>query len=389
MKKKISILGSTGSIGRQALEVIDSQGDNFEIYGLSAGSNINLFREQIKKYTPEVASVKNEADAEILQKEFPSLEILCGETALVEIAQNASNNMVLVAVCGIAGLFPVLAAINNRIDIALANKETLVAAGNIVMDRALKNNTRILPVDSEHSAIFQCLDNKPADQVKKLILTGSGGPFRTKTIEEIRTATLEQTLAHPNWSMGDIITVNSATLMNKGLEVIEAHQLFGVEYADIEVIIHPQSIVHSAVEFVDGSIIAQMGVPSMHIPIQYAFTYPDRLEGIETGSLDLVKASKLEFEEPDLSRFPCLRLAYEAGIKGGTCPAVLNALNEEAVQAFLRSEISLADIAVIVEKGLEEHINIESPDLCHILEADSQAREFVKYFLNSYARGGV
>lgn len=381
MKRKISILGSTGSIGKQALEVVDSMPDRLEIYGLAAGENINVLKEQINKYNPEVVSVKSEKLANQLRHEFKNKEILWGNEGLIEIAQCSENNIILVAVTGLTGLYPTLAAINNGIDVALANKETLVAAGNIVMERAKKNNIRILPVDSEHSAIYQCIDSKNYSQIRKLIITGSGGPFRQKSLEEMRLATVEETLAHPNWLMGNKITVDSATLMNKGLEAIEAHWLFDVDYKNIEVVIHPQSMVHSAVEFLDGSVIAQLGMPSMHIPVQYALTYPERYEGIKTGSLNFTEIAGLEFEKPDLDRFPCLKLAYEAGIKGGTYPAALNALNEEAVHAFLNKKIKLVDIVKIVENGLEEHKNINNPDLKDIIFSDNQAREFVKKFL--------
>lgn len=376
LRHKISILGSTGSIGKQALEVVESLNGMLEIHGLAAGDNVDALRKQIKKFNPEVVSVKSEAAAEGLQKEFPDIEVLYGDEGLTRIAENGINNTVLIAVTGIKGLFPTLAAINNGVDVALANKETLVAAGSIVMDRLKLSKSRILPVDSEHSAIFQCIQN--CSPIKKLVITASGGPFRNKSKQDIERATVEETLSHPKWSMGDKITVDSATLMNKGLEVIEAHWLFGVEYKDIEVVIHPQSIIHSAVEFVDGSTIAQMGVPSMHIPIQYALTYPQRIEGLETGSLSLSKVRKLEFEEPDFDRFPCLRLAFDAGLKGGTYPAVLNAANEEAVYAFLDRKIALSDISKIVEKALEEHKMICRPSLNDILEADCWAREFVK-----------
>ena len=378
MKKRISILGSTGSIGKQALEVVDCLQEKFEIVGLAAGSNLEEFKKQIIKYNPEFISVKTQELAQELKKDIKNKEILWGNDGLVEIAKNTQNDIVLSAVTGLNGLFPVLAAIDNGIDVALANKETLVAAGNIVMKKAKEKNVKILPVDSEHSAIFQCLASREFSNAKKLIITGSGGPFRNKSLEEIKNATLEETLAHPNWSMGDKITVDSATLMNKGLEVIEAHWLFGVDYKNIEVVIHPQSIVHSAVEFLDGSVIAQMGLPSMHIPIQYALTYPKTFEGIKTGTMDFAQIGRLEFEKPDLEKFPCLNLAYEAGIKGGTYPTVLNASNEEAVYAFLRGEIKLTEIYSIVYKALEQHNCIQNPDLDDIIEADKEARIFAQ-----------
>lgn len=376
MTRKISILGSTGSIGKQALEVVDSLKKEFEIVGLAAGSNIEKFKTQIKKYNPEFVSVKTEKLALELKKEVKNKEILWGNEGLVEIAKNPQNDTVLIAVSGLNGLFPALAAVENGINIALANKETLVAAGNIIMKKTKENNAKILPVDSEHSAIFQCLASRNFSDIRKLIITGSGGPFRNKTAEEIQNATLEETLAHPNWSMGNKITVDSATLMNKGLEVIEAHMLFGIDYKDIEVVIHPQSIIHSAVEFTDGSVISQMGLPSMHIPIQYALTYPKTFEGIKTGTLNLSQIGSLEFEKPDLDRFPCLKLAYEAGIKGGTYPVVLNASNEEAVYAFLRKEIKLTEICRYVYKALDRHNNIQNPSLEDIIRTDEETRIF-------------
>jgi len=378
MKKRISILGSTGSIGKQALEVVDCLQEKFEIVGLAAGSNLEEFKKQIIKYNPEFISVKTQELAQELKKDIKNKEILWGNDGLVEIAKNTQNDIILSAVTGLNGLFPVLAAVDKGIDIALANKETLVAAGNIVMNKAKEKNVKILPVDSEHSAIFQCLASRNFSNAKKLIITGSGGPFRNKSPEEIKYATLEETLAHPNWSMGDKITVDSATLMNKGLEVIEAHRLFGIDYKNIEVVIHPQSIVHSAVEFLDGSVIAQMGLPSMHIPIQYALTYPETFEGIKTGTMDFAQISKLEFEKPDLEKFPCLTLAYEAGIKDGTYPTVLNASNEEAVLAFLKGKIKLTEIYNIVYKALEQHNSIQNPELKDIIETDKETRIFTR-----------
>lgn len=384
--KKISILGSTGSIGKQALEVVGFCKDRFQIVGLAAGSKVDEFKEQIKRFNPVFVSVKTKEHALEIEKEFPTLEVFWGSEGLCEISKNHQNDIVLVAVPGMNGLFPSLAAIENGIDIALANKETLVAAGNIVMQKAKGKKVKIIPVDSEHSAIFQCLESRKFHQeeelpIRKLLITGSGGPFRNKTFEEIKNATPEETLAHPNWCMGEKITVDSATLMNKGLEVIEAHMLFGVDYKDIEVVIHPQSIMHSAVEFFDGSVIAQLGLPSMHIPIQYALSYPQTFSGIKTGSLDFAAIGRLKFEAPDLERFPCLKLSYEAGIKGGTYPAVLNAANEEAVYAFLKKKIRLTDIHRIVYEALENHSCIDSPDapcLESIIQADSDSRQFVK-----------
>ncbi len=369
---KISILGSTGSIGRQAIEVIQKMPDYFEVVSLCGGDNIDLLKEQIKLVNPKNVSVKSEENALKLQKEFPKINVLYGEQGLVDVASDTTNERILVSVSGKTGLKPTLAAIEKNIDVALANKETLVMAGDIVMKRAKEKGVKILPVDSEHGAIHQCLKNR--DEVEKLIITASGGPFRNKTIEDIKKASVEETLHHPRWNMGKKITIDSATLMNKGLEVIEAHHLFDMPYEKIQVVVHPQSIVHSAVEYVDGSVIAQLGFPSMHIPIQYTLTYPYRFEGIETRSFDFVKAGRLDFDEPDLEKFPCLKLAFEAGKQGGTLPVVMNAANEEAVFAFLNQKISLWEIYEITKKMMEQHSNILNPSLDEIFETDRITR---------------
>lgn len=370
---KISIIGSTGSIGRQAIEVVQKMQGFFEIISLTGGDNIDLLREQIKLVAPKNVCVKSEENALKLQKEFPKLNVVFGEQGLVDIASDKTNERILVSVSGKTGLKPTLAAIENNIDVALANKETLVMAGDIVMARAKEKGVKILPVDSEHGAIHQCLSNR--EEVEKLIITASGGPFRTKTIEDIKNASVEETLHHPRWNMGKKITIDSATLMNKGLEVIEAHHLFSMPYEKIQVVVHPQSIVHSAVEYVDGSVIAQLGFPSMHIPIQYTLTYPHRFEGIETRSFDFVKALRLDFEEPDMEKFPCLKLAFEAGKQGGTLPVVMNAANEEAVYMFLNGRISLWEIYEITAKMMEQHKNILNPSLDEILETDMMVRK--------------
>lgn len=376
LMKTISILGSTGSIGTQALEVVERNKDRFSIYALSCGSNIELFKEQIQKFKPKVISVKTKEDALALEKEFPKITVLHGAEGLIEIAQDNMNNLILVALSGFAGLYPTLAAINAKIDIALANKETLVTAGDIVMERVKMQDVKLLPVDSEHSAIHQCITD--IRQIRKLIITASGGPFRTWDIEDIKNATCAQALAHPKWNMGRKITIDSATLMNKGLEVIEAHHLFGMDYDDIDVVVHPQSIIHSAVEYHDGSVISQMGLPSMHIPIQYALSYPDRIEGIKTGTFDFVKVQNLTFEAPDLEKFPCLKIAYEVGKQGGTCPSVMNGANEEAVMAFLYNKIKLIDIVKLTEGALSAHKKIQNPTLSDVIDADGEAREFVR-----------
>lgn len=384
MKKKISILGSTGSIGRQALEVVDRMPDNFEIYALAAAHNIELISEQIRKYNPEVVSMDDKDAALALEKEFPGLTVLCGNDGLVEIAQNAINDIVLVSVTGLNGLFPTLAAINSNVDVALANKETLVAAGDIVNERLKKSKAKLLPVDSEHSAIHQCI--KDISMVRKLLITASGGPFRDKSLEDMKNASVEQTLNHPKWHMGNKITVDSATLMNKGLEVIEAHHLFGVDYDDIEVVIHPQSVIHSAVEYNDGSVIAQMGIPSMHIPIQYALTYPERSEGIKTDSFDFTQIGQLTFEKPDFKKFRCLELAYHSGKEGGTNPVVLNAANEVAVYAYLEKKIPLYRIWEIVEDALSKHKTLRNPSLADIIEVDKNTRDYVKSLIKQDKR---
>lgn len=372
MKKKIAILGSTGSIGTQALEVIDKIKDDFEVIALSAGNNINLISKQIEKYRPQLVSVKTREDAETLQKKYPSIQILCGDEGLIKIADLTNLDIILVAVSGKIGLKPTIKAIQNKKNIALANKETLVMAGDIVMKLAKENNVKILPVDSEHSAIFQCINKR--EEVKHLIITSSGGPFRNSTIEEMENANLDEALAHPRWNMGKKITVDSATLMNKGLEVIEAHHLFNFDYDDIKVIVHPQSYIHSAVEYKDGSIIAQIGNPSMHIPIQYALTYPNRVEGIETESFDFIKAAKFEFYKPDTEKFPSLALAIKAGKLGGTYPVCMNAANEEAVFAFLDKKIKFLDIYKITKQVFDSYESIENPTIDDIIEEDEKIR---------------
>jgi len=374
--KKITILGSTGSIGTQALEVIEKLQNEFDIIALSCGKNIELVKKQIEKFKPKYVCTQSENDAKILANIYKNINFVSGTEGLIEVAQNKENDIVLVAVSGKIGLKPTIAAIKNGIDIALANKETLVMAGDYVMPLAKKHNVKILPVDSEHSAIFQCLQGQ--QPFSKLIITASGGPFRTKSVNEIKNATVKETLNHPNWNMGKKITVDSATLMNKGLEVIEAHHLFGASFDDIKVVVHPQSIIHSAVEFKDGSVVAQLGLPSMHIPIQYAITYPKRCEGIKTNSFDFIQAKEFTFEEPDFEKFPCLKLAFEAGKKGGTYPVCLNAANEEAVMAFLAGQIKLFDIYKIVKQMTDNYQNIKNPTIDDILSEDDKIRKIVK-----------
>ena len=361
MCKKISILGSTGSIGRQALEVIEKLQDKFEIISLAAGSNVELLNEQIKKFRPKYAYASDKNT--IVGANYATMEEICS---------NTENDIILVAVSGRIGLKPTIIAINNGIDIALANKETLVMAGDIVMNLAKANGVNILPVDSEHSAIHQCI--KDLSMVDKLIITASGGPFLNKSIEDMKNATVEQALAHPRWNMGKKITVDSATLMNKGLEVIEAHHLFNMSYKNIEVVVHPQSVVHSAVEYKDGSVIAQLGLPSMHIPIQYAITYPNRIEGIKSKSFSFSQIARLDFQEPDWNKFKALSMAYDAGRIGGSATVCLNAANEEAVFAFLKGKIKLFDIIDSVEKMMKTHKVVINPTLDEIFEIDNEIR---------------
>ena len=381
-KKQISIIGSTGSIGTQALEVIEKLNDKFEILALTGGDNVKLLREQIQKFNPKTVCVKSNDIKLELEKEFDNVKFLFSDDGLEEICSNTQNDLLVMAVSGKIGLKPTLTAIENKIDIALANKETLVMAGDIVMKRAKANGVSILPIDSEHCAIHQCIKN--ISDVRKLIITASGGPFKDKSLEDIKKATVEQTLAHPKWNMGRKITVDSATLMNKGLEVIEAHHLFGTSYDDIEVVVHPQSIIHSAIEYVDGSVIAQIGLPSMHIPIQYALTYPERIEGIKSESFSFLDAKRFDFEAPDLEKFPCLRLAYEAGRVGGSAPICLNAANEEAVFAFLKGQIKLYKIFETVDKMLSNHDFIKSPAIEEIIAIDDEIRIKTREFLGKF-----
>lgn len=373
-KKQISIIGSTGSIGTQTLEVLERLHDRFEILAISGGDNLPLLMQQIQKFKPKFVCTRSCSVSLELERRFSDVKFLCGDDGLEEICSNKENDLIVMAVSGKTGLKPTLTAMKNKINVALANKETLVMAGDIVMNSAKENGVSLLPIDSEHCAIHQCLKGDNISSLRKLIITASGGPFRNSSLEEIKNATVEQTLAHPKWNMGKKITVDSATLMNKGLEVIEAHHLFGTSYDDIEVIIHPQSIIHSAIEYVDGSVIAQIGLPSMHIPIQYALTYPERVGGIKSESFSFLDAKRFDFEAPDLEKFPCLRLAYESGRAGGSAPICLNAANEEAVFAFLKGQIKLYQIFETVDKMLSKHEMVKSPSIDEILAIDEEIR---------------
>jgi 1-deoxy-D-xylulose-5-phosphate reductoisomerase len=372
--KGISILGSTGSIGCNTLKVIEHLG-GFRVVAMAAGSNVERFAGQVAQFQPELVSVHNAEHAKELERILGGTgpQILCGNDGLVAVATHPDAEIVVSATVGAVGFVPTLRAIEAGKRIALANKETLVMAGELMTSAAAKSGAEILPVDSEHNAIHQCLRGEKRSEVNRLILTASGGPFREKSKDEIAGATREQALNHPNWSMGDKITIDSATLMNKGLEVIEARWLFGFEADQISVIVHPQSVVHSMVEMVDGSVIAQLGVTDMKHPIQYALTYPDRQPGC-LEPLHLGKLSKLTFEEPDLERFPCLSLAYSALRAGGTMPAALNAANEIAVRAFLDGKIGLADIAPVNKGVMDEYSATPADSLEAVLNADEWAR---------------
>ncbi|HHW28238.1 MAG TPA: 1-deoxy-D-xylulose-5-phosphate reductoisomerase [Syntrophomonadaceae bacterium] len=374
MKKNIVILGSTGSIGRQALEVIEWHRSHFNVLGLAARNNIELLEKQVKAFRVPYAAVQDTAAAKQLAQRLEGEQTRClsGDEGLLELVRQPDADLILVAVNGLAGLLPTLEAISYNKKIALANKETLVAGGALVMETARAKGVQIIPVDSEHSAIFQCLDKVSA--VECLILTGSGGPFRKMQYEDLKKVTPEMALRHPTWQMGEKITVDSATLMNKGLEIIEARWLFGIDYDQIEVVIHPQSIIHSLVAYKDGSVLAQLGYPDMRVPIQYAFFYPERKSN-SLKIIDLVKIGALTFEPPDTARFPCLRLAREAGKIGGTMTTVLNAANEVAVYAFLRGMISFTAIAEIVDEVMSLHDpSTGMVGLEEILEADRWAR---------------
>lgn len=373
MVQTISILGSTGSIGVQTLETAKNLG--ISVVALSANSNIKLLYEQIKEFSPKVVSVgtKELAESLSLQIDTSKTKILFGEKGNIEVATIPEAQTVVAAIVGIAGLVPVMSAIKNGKNIALANKETLVTAGEIMMKAAAEHNVKILPVDSEHSAIFQSLEGNRHQDVDGIILTASGGPFRGKSKAELETVTLEQALKHPNWSMGSKITIDSATLMNKGLEVIEAKWLFNLEPEQIKVLVHPQSIIHSMVSYIDGSIIAQLGPPDMRLPIQYALTYPNRAKN-NFSRVNFTQMNRLDFQEPDFEAFPCLRLAYDAIKIGGTMTAVMNGANEAAVALFLNKKLKFLDIPHIIEKIMYKHnVNI-NPIIDDIIEVDNWAR---------------
>ena len=374
--KLISILGSTGNIGMQTLDIVKNNPSEFKVVGLSANSNIDLLKKQIDEFKPEVAAVMQKEKADLL-KERVDIDVYSGINGLIKIATLKNADTVINSLVGSVGVLPTIEAIKSKKNVALANKETLVAAGSIVMDEVKKNNVNLMPIDSEHSAIFQCLNGENIKEANKIIITCSGGAFKKFTKEQLEKATAEDALKHPTWDMGAKITIDSATLMNKGFEVIEAHWLYDMPYERIEVVIHPQSIIHSLVEFKDKSVMAQLGLPDMRIPIQYALAYPKRFE-TNLKNLDLAEIKELTFKKPDFELFPCLNYAYEAGKTGGTMPVVLNASNEVAVQYFLQDKIKFLDISRLIKKMMEEHNTIKNPDLDEVLDVDKRIKEKTK-----------
>ena len=369
--KKIAILGSTGSIGTQTLDVIRAHSDELEVVALAAGSNKERLKEQIREFHPELVSLSDEKKAQELKEELAgeAVEVVCGMDGLIEVAGIDSADVVVTAVVGMMGILPTMEAIRKGKDIALANKETLVTAGHLIIPMAREYGVSILPVDSEHSAIFQCLQGEPKKALDKILLTASGGPFRGKSAEFLETVTLEDALNHPNWSMGPKITIDSSTMVNKGLEVMEAKWLFGVDYSQIEVVIQPQSIIHSMVQYIDGAVIAQLGTPDMRVPIEYALFYPER-RSLPGDRLDFSKLSQITFEKPDYKVFRGLSLAIEAGKTGGTMPTVFNVANERAVAKFLKGEIKYTDIVRSIEKCMDAHKVSAHPDLEEILATE-------------------
>ncbi|MEG4216117.1 1-deoxy-D-xylulose-5-phosphate reductoisomerase [Microcoleus sp. Pol14C6] len=380
--KAITLLGSTGSIGTQTLDIVAQYPDQFRIVGLTAGRNVTLLAQQIRVFRPEIVAICDEDQLQELKEAIADLDpqpiLLAGESGVVEVAQYGDAQAVVTGIVGCAGLLPTIAAIKAGKDIALANKETLIAGGPVVNPLIEKYGVKILPADSEHSAIFQCLQGVMVGGLRRIILTASGGSFRDLPIDKLTAVTVADALKHPNWSMGQKITIDSATLMNKGLEVIEAHYLFGMDYDDIDIVIHPQSIIHSLIELQDTSVLAQLGWPDMRLPLLYALSWPERIH-TDWERLDLVKAGDLTFREPDHEKYPCMQLAYAAGRAGGSMPAVLNAANEQAVALFLEEKIKFLDIPKLIEKVCDKHQtdNCESPGLDDILAADRWARQEV------------
>ncbi len=380
--KAITLLGSTGSIGTQTLEIVAQYPEQFRIVGLAAGNNVEMFAAQIRQFRPSIAAICNEEKLPLLKLAIADLDpqpiLLAGEAGVIEVARYGEAKTVVTGIVGCAGLLPTIAAIEAGKDIALANKETLIAGAPVVLPLVEKHKVKLLPADSEHSAIFQCLQGVPANGLRRIILTASGGAFRDWDVEKLASVTVADALKHPNWSMGRKITVDSATLMNKGLEVIEAHYLFGMDYANIDIVIHPQSIIHSLIELQDTSVLAQLGWADMRLPLLYALSYPERI-CTDWKQLDLVKAGNLTFREPDHSKYPCMKLAYAAGNAGGSMPAVLNAANEQVVALFLEEKIRFLDIPRCIESVCDRFSsqNRSNPSLDDILAADKWARREV------------
>ena len=381
--KKISILGSTGSIGTQTLEIVRDNND-LQVEALVAKSNIELLEEQVREFKPKLVCVYDDEKAKVLKDNIKDLniEVVSGMDGMIECATIESAEIVVTAVVGMIGILPTIEAIKSGKDIALANKETLVTAGHIIIPLAKENNVKIYPVDSEHSAIFQSLNGEDKKEIKKIILTASGGPFRGKKIEHLQDIGPEDALKHPNWSMGRKITIDSATMVNKGLEVIEAKWLFDVDFDKIQVVVHPQSIIHSMVEYVDGAVMAQLGMPDMKLPIQYALFYPNR-RVMNNNMLDFYKLGSISFEEPDMETFRGLKLAYEVGRTGGSLPTVYNAANEKAVELFLNNKIKFLDIYKIIEKCVDKHSVINNPSIEEILEVERKTYDYIKQLLSN------
>ncbi|MGR9050120.1 1-deoxy-D-xylulose-5-phosphate reductoisomerase [Halobacillus faecis] len=380
--KQVSLLGATGSIGIQTLDVLRLHPDQFSLYAMGFGRNVEKALPLIREFEPSMIVVQDEETKRKLEKELSHSQILCGGEGLIEASIAEPVDVVVNAVMGSIGLPATLKAIQSKKQIAIANKETLVTAGHLVMEEARKHDVNLLPVDSEHSAIFQALNGEQRKDINKLIITASGGSFRDQTREELVGVTVDDALNHPNWKMGAKITIDSASMMNKGLEVIEAHWLFDVPYDQIHVILHRESVIHSMVEYVDRNVIAQLGTPDMKVPIQYALTYPERKELPITKNLNLEEIATLNFQKMDMDRFPCLRMAFEAGKAGGSMPTVLNAANEEAVQQFLEGKISFLDIEKYIAQALEKHDRIHNPDLSTIISIDKETRERVRFQIN-------
>ena len=381
MKKRISILGSTGSIGVNALKVIRNLSESYEIVNLSGNMNADLMIQQCEKFQPKSIVMINEEASEKVQKALNDydVEVLSGRENLLRISKGKNVDLVLNALVGSSGMEPTLEALNAGVDVALSNKESLIVAGDLITNSMKNSGANLFPVDSEHSAIWQCMVGESINDIEKIILTGSGGPFRTRAIDSFSQITISDALNHPNWDMGKKITIDSATMMNKGLEVIEAYWLFNMHPSQIEIVVHPQSIIHSMIQFKDGSIKAQMGVPDMKIPIQYALTYPHHLES-SWERLDFKLLGDLSFQEPDFDRFPCIQLAYKALDEMGTTPAVLNMANDYCVYKFLNEKIKFTDIPIIIESAMTNHQWVENPDLDYLRELDLWAKNFVNDF---------